>query len=45
MVTDNKIESLINWNYIGIIAAALSIVVSIYNINEYIEEQRSKSKR
>lgn len=45
MVTNDKIESFINWNYIGIIAAALSIAVSIYSINRYIEEQRSKSKR
>lgn len=42
METNNKIESLINWNYIGIAAAILSILVSAYNINRYLEEQKKR---
>lgn len=39
-----EIQSLINWNYIGIAAGILSVVVAIYNINEYIQKQRTQQQ-
>lgn len=44
MATNGKIDTLINWNYIGIAAAILSILVSAYNINRYLEEQSMKKQ-
>lgn len=35
-----ELESLINWNYIGIAAAILTIIVSAYNIKNYIVRQK-----
>jgi hypothetical protein len=28
----------VNWNYIGLAAGVLSVVVTLYNINKYWEE-------
>ncbi len=33
-----ELEGFVNWNYIGLIAGALSLVVTIYNINRYMSE-------
>lgn len=38
---NKKVEELtgwVNWNYIGLIAGVLSVVVTLYNINKYWEE-------
>lgn len=41
--TIEKINSMINWNYIGLAAAILSIAVTVRNITVYIE-QLNKNK-
>ena len=34
----DQIYSEVNWNYIGLAAGILSVVVTLYNINKYWEE-------
>jgi hypothetical protein len=35
----------VNWNYIGLVAGVLSVVVTIYNINRYWEEIHKVEKQ
>lgn len=37
-----EISSMINWNYVGLAAALLSIIVTARNINNYLEEIKTK---
>lgn len=34
----NELTGWLNWNYIGLVAGILSIVVTAYNISRYYEE-------
>lgn len=34
----DEMYSWVNWNYIGLAAGVLSVIVTIYNINKYWEE-------
>lgn len=38
----NELNEWINWNYIGLAAGILSVIVTIYNINHYVAEIRKK---
>lgn len=41
MVIKQKVDELTSWvnfNYIGLVAGVLSIVVTVYNINKYWDE-------
>mgnify|MGYP001558327104 CR=1 FL=1 len=38
----DEISSMVNWNYVGLAAALLSIVVTVRNINSYLEEIKTK---
>lgn len=40
-----KLEDMVNLNYVGIIAAGLSIIISIYNIKKYYEASQSSLGR
>jgi hypothetical protein len=40
-----ELTSQVNWNYIGLVASVLSIVVTIYNINNYYEEIQKAEKQ
>lgn len=33
-----EINSWLNWNYIGLAAGILSVIVTFYNMNKYLEE-------
>lgn len=47
MGVKQKVEELTGWvnfNYIGLIAGALSVVVTIYNINKYWKEIQETRK-
>lgn len=39
-----KLTSWVNFNYIGLTAAVLSVIVTMYNINKYWEDIK-KAKR
>lgn len=41
----DELTSWVNWNYIGLAAGVLSIVVTMYNINKYWEEIRKVEKQ
>jgi hypothetical protein len=48
MTIKQKIEemtSIVNWNYIGIAAGVLSIVVAMYNVSRYYEEIRKVERQ
>jgi hypothetical protein len=34
----------VNWNYMGLIAAVLSVIVTSYNISRYWEEIKKEQK-
>jgi hypothetical protein len=38
----DELTSLVNWNYIGLVAGVLSIIVTAYNISRYYEEIKNK---
>ena len=41
MSLNQKVSTLtdrVNWNYIGLVAGVLSVIVTVYNINKYWEE-------
>lgn len=47
MPLKQKIDELtgwVNWNYIGLVAGVLSVIVTAYNINKYWEEIRKIEK-
>ena len=33
-----ELEGFVNWNYLGLAAAVLSVIVTVYNINRYVDE-------
>lgn len=33
-----ELTSWVNWNYLGLAAGVLSVLVTIYNINKYVDE-------
>lgn len=43
-VSINKLKEMINFNYVGIAAATLSIVVAIYNIQQYYKAAKSSGR-
>jgi hypothetical protein len=48
MPIKQKIEELtswMNWNYIGLAAGVLSVVVTVYNISKYWDEIRKVEKQ
>lgn len=38
-----EIESYVNWNYIGLTAGLLSVIVAVYNMNSYYKKLKEKS--
>ena len=47
MPLKQKIDELtgwMNWNYIGLVAGVLSVIVTAYNISKYYEEIRKVEK-
>lgn len=40
--TAAEIQSAINWNYVGIVASILSVIVAFYNIQQYVQKQRTQ---
>ena len=40
----NELTGWMNWNYIGLAAGVLSVVVTLYNINKYYQEIRKVEK-
>ena len=40
----NDLEGWVNWNYLGLAAGILSVVVTFYNINKYYEEIRKQKQ-
>jgi hypothetical protein len=48
MPIKKQIEELtgwMNWNYIGLAAGVLSVIVTVYNINKYWSEIRKVEKQ
>lgn len=41
----DEMYSWVNWNYMGLAAGILSVVVTLYNINKYWEEIKQVEKR
>ena len=41
----DELTSWMNWNYIGLAAGVLSVVVTIYNISRYWDEIRKVEKQ
>lgn len=40
----NELTEWVNWNYLGLAAGILSVIVTIYNINKYWDEiQKTKN--
>ena len=39
-----KLKEMINFNYVGIAAASLSIIVAIYNIQQYYKAARKSGQ-
>lgn len=40
----DQLTSLVNWNYIGLVAGVLSIIVTAYNISRYYEEIKNEEE-
>jgi len=41
----NELTGWMNWNYIGLAAGVLSVIVTLYNINKYYEEIRKVERQ
>jgi hypothetical protein len=41
----NELTGWMNWNYIGLAAGVLSVVVTLYNINKYYQEIRKVERQ
>jgi len=41
----DELTSWMNWNYVGLAAGVLSVIVTLYNINRYWEEIRKVEKQ
>ena len=39
------LTSWVNFNYLGLAAGVLSIIVTVYNINQYYEEIRKQKQK
>jgi hypothetical protein len=48
MAIKQKVEELtdwVNWNYLGLAAGVLSVIVTVYNINRYWDEIRKTENK
>jgi len=43
-VSMSKLKEMVNFNYVGIVAASLSILVAIYNIQQYYKAVKSSRR-
>jgi hypothetical protein len=41
----DELTSWMNWNYIGLAAGVLSVVITVYNISKYWDEIRKVEKQ
>jgi hypothetical protein len=41
----DELTSWMNWNYIGLAAGVLSVIVTVYNINKYWEEIKKTERQ
>jgi len=41
----DELTSWMNWNYVGLAAGVLSVIVTVYNISKYWEEIRKIEKQ
>lgn len=40
----SDLEGWVNWNYLGLAAGILSVIVTFYNINQYYEQIRKQKQ-
>jgi hypothetical protein len=45
ITTRKQVEEYISWNWVGIAAGVLSILVASYNINQYYKELKKGKKK
>lgn len=40
----SELEGFVNWNYLGLAAGILSVIVTLYNVNRYYEEIKKQKQ-